>query len=104
MRWLPLPLDEVGSIHIQRVLEMCRGNRVRAAQTLGIGRTSLYRFLKTQRPAGRRCRIRRRSRRIRRRFVSRATPAPVLSGFERRAFSPPAFAFAFDLSSRAVAV
>jgi DNA-binding NtrC family response regulator len=44
--WLPLPLDEVRSIHIQRVLEMCRGNRVRAAQTLGIGRTSLYRFLK----------------------------------------------------------
>jgi len=44
--WLPLPLDEIRSIHIQRVLEMCRGNRVRAAQTLGIGRTSLYRFLK----------------------------------------------------------
>jgi DNA-binding NtrC family response regulator len=44
--WLPLPLDEVRRIHIQRVLEMCRGNRVRAAHTLGIGRTSLYRFLK----------------------------------------------------------
>ena len=44
--WLPLPLDEIRRIHIQRVLEMCRGNRVRAAQTLGIGRTSLYRFLK----------------------------------------------------------
>ena len=44
--WRPLPLDEVRSIHIQRVLEMCHGNRVRAAQTLGIGRTSLYRFLK----------------------------------------------------------
>jgi DNA-binding NtrC family response regulator len=44
--WLPLPLDEIRRVHIQRVLEMCRGNRVRAAQTLGIGRTSLYRFLK----------------------------------------------------------
>lgn len=44
--WRPLPLDEVRRIHIQRVLEMCKGNRVRAAQMLGIGRTSLYRFLK----------------------------------------------------------
>src|SRR5271163_4413517 len=44
--WKPLQLDEVRSIHIQRVLESCHGNRVRAAQTLGIGRTSLYRFLK----------------------------------------------------------
>jgi DNA-binding NtrC family response regulator len=44
--WAPLPLDEVRSDHIQRVLEMCHGNRVRTAQVLGIGRTSLYRFLK----------------------------------------------------------
>ncbi|MDE3171158.1 MAG: sigma-54-dependent Fis family transcriptional regulator [Acidobacteriota bacterium] len=44
--WRPLPLDEVRRIHIQRVLEMCEGNRVRASQMLGIGRTSLYRFLK----------------------------------------------------------
>src|SRR5580700_1769062 len=44
--WRPLPLDEVRGIHIQRVLEMCNGNRVRASQVLGIGRTSLYRFLK----------------------------------------------------------
>lgn len=44
--WRPLPLDEVRRIHIQRVLESCNGNRVRAAQMLGIGRTSLYRFLK----------------------------------------------------------
>jgi DNA-binding NtrC family response regulator len=44
--WHPMPLDEVRRIHIQRVLESCHGNRVRAAQVLGIGRTSLYRFLK----------------------------------------------------------
>jgi len=44
--WRPLPLDEVRSVHIQRVLDMCNGNRVRASQVLGIGRTSLYRFLK----------------------------------------------------------
>lgn len=46
--WRPLPLDEVRRIHIKRVLEMCEGNRVRAAQVLGIGRTSLYRFLKRE--------------------------------------------------------
>jgi len=44
--WRPLPLDEVRRIHIERVLETCNGNRVRAAHMLGIGRTSLYRFLK----------------------------------------------------------
>ena len=44
--WQPLELDEVRKIHIQRVLDMCHGNRVRTAQLLGIGRTSLYRFLK----------------------------------------------------------
>lgn len=44
--WRPVPLDEVRRVHIQRVLEACEGNRVRAAQMLGIGRTSLYRFLK----------------------------------------------------------
>ncbi len=44
--WRPLPLAEVRRLHIQRVLEMCGGNRVRAAEILGIGRTSLYRFLK----------------------------------------------------------
>jgi DNA-binding NtrC family response regulator len=41
-----LSLDEVRRRHIARVLEACNGNRVHAAQVLGIGRTSLYRFLK----------------------------------------------------------
>jgi DNA-binding NtrC family response regulator len=44
--WRPLPLEEVRRVHIERVLESCKGNRVRAAQLLGIGRTSLYRYLK----------------------------------------------------------
>ncbi|MGC1685549.1 MAG: helix-turn-helix domain-containing protein, partial [Candidatus Acidiferrales bacterium] len=44
--WRPLPLEEVRRIHIDRVLESCKGNRVRAAHMLGIGRTSLYRHLK----------------------------------------------------------
>src|SRR6202142_964351 len=37
--WRPLPLEEVRRQHIRRVLEACEGNRVRAAQMLGIGRT-----------------------------------------------------------------
>jgi DNA-binding NtrC family response regulator len=44
--WRPLPLNEIRRMHIHRVLEMCHGNRVRTAQLLGIGRTSLYRYLK----------------------------------------------------------
>jgi two-component system response regulator HydG len=44
--WRPVPLDEIRRIHIERVLESCNGNRVKAAHMLGIGRTSLYRFLK----------------------------------------------------------
>jgi DNA-binding NtrC family response regulator len=44
--WRPLSLEEVRKHHIQRVLTMCKGNRLRAAQVLGIGRTSLYRYLK----------------------------------------------------------
>jgi DNA-binding NtrC family response regulator len=46
--WRPLPLDEVRRDHIERVLDLCSGNRVRAAQMLGIGRTSLYRYLKRE--------------------------------------------------------
>lgn len=44
--WKPLSLENVRKMHIRRVLELCRGNRLRAAQILGIGRTSLYRYLK----------------------------------------------------------
>ena len=44
--WRPLTLEEVRREHIERVLQTCQGNRLRAAQVLGIGRTSLYRFLK----------------------------------------------------------
>jgi two-component system response regulator HydG len=44
--WRPVPLNEIRRVHIERVLQACNGNRVKAAHMLGIGRTSLYRFLK----------------------------------------------------------
>ena len=44
--WKPLSLDEVRKLHIRRVLDLCQGNRLKPAQFLGIGRTSLYRYLK----------------------------------------------------------
>jgi len=44
--WGTLSLGELRKVHIQRVLDVCKGNRLRAAQILGIGRTSLYRYLK----------------------------------------------------------
>jgi two-component system, NtrC family, response regulator HydG len=46
--WRPVPLEEMRKEHIERVLQMCSGNRVRAARMLGIGRTSLYRHLKRE--------------------------------------------------------
>lgn len=46
--WRPLSLDQVCDAHIRRVLSFCNGNRFRAAQILGIGRTSLYRHLKRE--------------------------------------------------------
>jgi DNA-binding NtrC family response regulator len=47
--WMPMSLDALRSLHVRRVLEMCQGNRLRAAQILGIGRTSLHRYLKRYR-------------------------------------------------------
>ena len=44
--WQPLSLDEVRKVHIQKVLQMCNGNRLRTAQILGIGRTRRYGYLK----------------------------------------------------------
>ena len=44
--WRPLSLAEVRKQHIQRVLAMCKREPSRAAHVLGIGRTSLYRYLK----------------------------------------------------------
>jgi transcriptional regulator of acetoin/glycerol metabolism len=41
-----LSLAEVDRIHILRVLELCGGNRLLAARALGIGKTTLYRFLR----------------------------------------------------------
>jgi transcriptional regulator of acetoin/glycerol metabolism len=48
--WRPLSLDEVRRVHNQRVLDLCPGNRLRAAQILGIGRASLCRYLKRDGP------------------------------------------------------
>ncbi|MGH9736211.1 MAG: sigma-54-dependent transcriptional regulator [Candidatus Acidiferrales bacterium] len=44
--WSPLPLRQVRETHIQRVIEFCNGNHIHAAGVLGIGKTTLYRFLK----------------------------------------------------------
>lgn len=42
-------LEDVRNAHIQQVLSFCHGNRNRAARILGIGRTSLYRHLRSLR-------------------------------------------------------
>jgi len=44
--WRQLSLDELCKLHILRVLEMSGGDRVQAAHILGIGRTTLFRYLK----------------------------------------------------------
>jgi len=43
-----LSLEEICKIYVRRVLVSCDGNRSRAAEILGIGRTTLYRrYLKS---------------------------------------------------------
>ena len=44
-KWQPLSLHEVCMRHIRLVLGLCQGNRTQAARILGVGRTTLYRYL-----------------------------------------------------------
>jgi two-component system response regulator HydG len=43
------PLAEVERDHVRRVLEMCGGNQVEAARVLQIGRSTLWRILRSER-------------------------------------------------------
>ena len=43
--WKQLTLKEMCMLHVGRVLEMCKGDRKQSSQTLGIGRTTLYRYM-----------------------------------------------------------
>lgn len=42
----PRRLDAAIRAHIERILEECEGRKLQAAKVLGIGRTTLYRYLK----------------------------------------------------------
>ncbi len=44
-----LSRDEVEQAHIKRVLRVCKGNQVKAARILGIGRNTLWRKMKSWR-------------------------------------------------------
>ena len=39
-------LDEICDLYVWQVLDLCGGHRVRAAQTLGVGKTSIYRYIR----------------------------------------------------------
>lgn len=41
----PITLEELQDQYIQRILGLCKGNRKQTAKVLGIGRTTLYRYL-----------------------------------------------------------
>ena len=43
-------LAEVEYQHVMKVLKACDGNRARAAEVLGIGRATLYRFIARESP------------------------------------------------------
>jgi DNA-binding NtrC family response regulator len=43
--WKELTIKELNALHIVRVLDMCKGDRRQSSRILGIGRTTLYRYL-----------------------------------------------------------
>jgi DNA-binding NtrC family response regulator len=42
----PVTLQELQDLYIQRILALCKDDRKQTARVLGIGRTTLYRYLK----------------------------------------------------------
>ena len=46
----PPTLQELCDLYTERVLDMCEDNRVLAARVLGIGRTTLYHYMRIKRP------------------------------------------------------